>query len=261
MTTPDLPADLPPVSEDLTFLSPLSGQRADGLVHWLARGLRPGAVVLDAGCGWGELAMLLASAAPHARVVGIDLDADSLARARRRAEALGLADRAEFRQGDAATEGPDPVDGLVAVGASQAWGVEVTRGLPLDYAAALSGIRSRVRRGSPVVYGEAVWTRSPTPEATAPLSGRDDEFVAVADLVDLAVRHGFAPVGVAEASLEEWDAFESGFTARYARWLATHDEDDPGAAEVRSRASRQRDAYLRGYRGVLGMAYLRLLAV
>ena len=79
-----------------------------------------------------------------------------------------------------------------------------------------------------MLYGDAVWTRSPTPEAMAPLAGRDDEFVPLAELVDLAVEHGFAPVAVQEASLEEWDAFESGFTARYATWLAEHDRDAPG---------------------------------
>ncbi len=37
------------------------------------------------------------------------------------------------------------------------------------------------------VYGEGIWTRSPTPEAIAPLAGREDEFVSLAELVDLAV--------------------------------------------------------------------------
>jgi hypothetical protein len=85
--------------------------------------------------------------------------------------------------------------------------------------------------------------------------------VALAELVDLTVAHGFAPVVVQEESQEEWDEFESGFTARFATWLAEHGPDDPGADEVRARAKRQRDAYFRGYRGILGLAYLQLLAV
>ncbi len=115
--------------------------------------------------------------------------------------------------------------------------------------------------GGRLVYGEAIWSRSPTPEATAPLSGRDDEFVSLAELVDLALGCGFAVVGVQEATLDEWDEFESGFTAGYATWLATHPTDHPDAAEVRDRAAGQRNGYLRGYRGVLGMAYLQLIAV
>ncbi len=253
--------DLPPLAADLVFLSPLSEERASRLVTWLADGLAIGDTMIDIGCGWGELSLRVAAAAPPAHVVGVDTDEKSLELARQRARERGLDDRTRFLPGDGATTGPDEVDALVAIGASQVWGPEVEEAQPLDYSAALSGIRARVRRGARVVYGEAVWSRSPTPAATAPLSGRDDEFVPLADLVDLAVEHGFAPVAVQEASLEEWDAFESGFTAGYATWLAEHGIDHPDAEEVRARAKRQRDAYFRGYRGILGLAYLQLLAV
>jgi hypothetical protein len=191
----------------------------------------------------------------------VDLDEASLEVARTHARERGLADRTQFLPGDGAITGPDDVDALVAIGASQVWGPDTEDAQPLAYAAALSGIRDRVRLGGRVLYGDGVWSRSPTPEATAPLAGRDDEFVSLAELVDLAVEHGFAPVAVQEADLAEWDAFESGFTARYATWLAGHGPDHPDATEVRQRAKRQRDAYFRGYRGILGLAYLELLAV
>jgi methyltransferase family protein len=253
--------DLPPLHEDLVFLSPMSEERAAGFVGWLAGGLTAGATLLDVGCGWGELSLRVAAAAPHAQVVGVDLDQQALDEARRRARERGLEDRTSYLPGDGAITGPDEVDALVAVGASHVWGTDTEDAQPLAYASALSGIRDRVRLGGRVLYGDGVWSRSPTPEATAPLAGRDDEFVSLAELLDLAVDHGFAPVAVHEASLEEWDAFESGFTARYATWLATHDPADPDAAEVRERARSQRDAYFRGYRGILGLGYLQLLAV
>lgn len=112
-----------------------------------------------------------------------------------------------------------------------------------------------------MVYGEGIWSRPPTPEAAAPLSGRLDEMVPPTDLVDLAVAAGFAPVAVQEAVLDEWDAFESGYAAGWATWLAEHGTDHPDAPPVLERAARQPAAYLRGHRGVLGMAYLSLLAV
>ena len=253
--------ELAPLHEHMVFLSPLSEERANRLVAWLADGLGARATALDIGCGWGELSLRLAAAAPQAQVVGVDLDELSLEVARQHARERGLDQRTQFLPGDAAITGPDEVDALVAIGASQVWGPDVEEKQPLDYASALSGMRERVRLGGRVAYGDAVWTRSPTPAATAPLSGRDDEFVALPDLVDLAVEHGFAAVAVQEASLDEWDAFESGFTARFATWLARHGSDHPDAAEVRARAQAQRDAYFRGYRGVLGLAYLQLLAV
>jgi hypothetical protein len=79
--------------------------------------------------------------------------------------------------------------------------------------------------------------------------------------VDLADAHGFAVVAVHEADLDEWDTFESGFTARYARWLAEHAPDHRDAEEVRGLAARQHASYFGGYRGILGLAYLQLVAV
>jgi hypothetical protein len=68
-------------------------------------------------------------------------------------------------------------------------------------------------------------------------------------------------VAVHEANLDEWDEFESGYSACYTGWLAEHEPDHADAAEVRELARRQRAAYYGGYRGVLGMAYLCLVAV
>ncbi|MFL5861571.1 MAG: hypothetical protein ACJ780_12425 [Solirubrobacteraceae bacterium] len=131
----------------------------------------------------------------------------------------------------------------------------------MDYPAALRALRALVPRGARVVYGEGVWSRPATSEAAAPLGGRLDEFATLAQLTELVVDHGFMPIAVHEANLDEWDEFESGYSACFAAWLAEHDTDDPDAGEVRNRAARQRGGYLSGYRGVLGMAYFALIAV
>lgn len=163
-------------------------------------------------------------------------------------------------QGDAKEHSPGESDATLCVGASQIWGPVVKDGQPLDYAAALTAIRARVPQGARVVYGESIWSSPPSTAAVSHLSGRVDELVALPELVDLVVANGFAPMAVHEAGLDEWDTFESG-SACYARWLAEHDANDPDAADVRTSAERQRAGYLSGYRGVLGMAYLELLAV
>lgn len=76
--------------------------------------LKPGARVLDIGCGWGSLAMHLAE--KHgAHVTGITLSEEQCKVARERAKARGLADRVEFRLEDyRATRGP--FDAIVSVG-------------------------------------------------------------------------------------------------------------------------------------------------
>jgi cyclopropane fatty-acyl-phospholipid synthase-like methyltransferase len=252
-----MPTFTPP-HHDLTFLSPLSEERAARLVTFLA-GAQP-ASVLDVGCGWGELLLRVLESAPDSRGLGVDLDEESLAAARERAVRRGLGDRAVFEARDA-KQTAGPFDAVTCIAASQIWGPDVTEAQPIDYAAALTALRALLPRGGRLVYGEGIWSRPPTPAATAPLSGRDDEFVALGALVEITEAHGFAVVAAHEAGLDEWDAFESGFTAGYAHWLAAHEPDDPEAEEVRGLAARQHASYLGGYRGVLGLAYLELVAV
>ena len=244
--------------EDLQFMAPLSQRHADQIVRFLAGDLH--GTVLDLGCGWGELLLRIVAATQDAHGIGIDSDTEAIAHGRRLAQQRGLANRVTLVCGDARTRTPSHADAVVCIGASQIWGPPVQDNQPLDYGAALMALRAMVSPGARVLYGEAVWSSPPTPQAAEPLAGRLDEFVAVADLLDLVADHGFMPIAFHEASLGEWDEFESGFSARYSRWLAEHRPDHPDAADVRARAARQRAAYFRGYRGILGMAYLHLLA-
>lgn len=248
----------PPLHDDLTFLAPLSEERAARLVAFLTE--HSPATVLDVGCGWGELLLRVLEAAPSATGLGVDLDEESLAAAREAAARRGLLPRVMLEARDA-KEVAGPFDAVTCIGASQIWGPDVAEAQPLGYAAALTALRGLLPRGGRLVYGEGIWSGPPTPAATEPLSGRDDEYVALGALVEIAEAHGFAVMAVHEASLDEWDAFESGYTAGWVRWLADHEPDDPDAADVRARAARQHTSYLRGYRGVLGLAYLHLVAL
>jgi cyclopropane-fatty-acyl-phospholipid synthase len=77
---------------------------------------RPGLTVLDIGCGWGGTALTLARAY-GARVLGVTLSTEQLARARRRAAEAGLADQVRFElldYRDPAIGGP--FDRIVSVG-------------------------------------------------------------------------------------------------------------------------------------------------
>jgi len=64
---------------------------------------RPGARVLDLGCGMGHSSVAMARAYPAVTVRGVDLDEHSIAEARRVAAAAGVADRVAFTVADAAT--------------------------------------------------------------------------------------------------------------------------------------------------------------
>jgi len=66
-----------------------------------ALGLEPGARVLDLATGTGDLALLIAEAAPTARIVGLDPSEKMLEVARAKVEKAGLLGRIELVVGDA----------------------------------------------------------------------------------------------------------------------------------------------------------------
>jgi SAM-dependent methyltransferase len=69
----------------------------DGIVEKLEQGAR----VADVGSGYGHSTVLMASAFERSRFVGFDTHEGSLEAARANAEAAGVAERVEFRRGEA----------------------------------------------------------------------------------------------------------------------------------------------------------------
>jgi SAM-dependent methyltransferase len=254
-----MPLDLPPFHLDLTFMAPLSGERAAKLIDFVSANLT--GTVVDVGCGWAELLIRILQVTPNAKGVGIDLQDSSITHARALARAQGIDDRISLIAGDAKDHLPISADAVICVGASQIWGPPVEARMPLDYRSALGAVRAMLKAGCPAVYGEGIWTATPTQEAIAPLAGRADEYVSLPDLLDIARDSGFAVMQVHQATLDEWDVFESGYTARYSRWLASNSAEHTDASSVREKARIQSNAYFRGYRGILGMAYLAMFAV
>lgn len=230
----------------LVFNAPLSDARAAVLVEELD--LPPAGRVLDLGCGWAELLLRVVAAAPAATGLGVDSDAADLARGAAAAGRRGLTDRVEFRQADATAVRDEQADAVVCIGASHAWG---------GTAQALAALRPLVRPGGRLLLGDGFWQRPPTPAALAGLGAEPDELGSLADLVDTAIGHGLRPLAVLPASEDEWDVFESGWCGGLERWLLAN-PSGPDADRVRGTVDGHRDGWLRGYRGVLGFAYLVL---
>jgi cyclopropane-fatty-acyl-phospholipid synthase len=84
--------------------------------------LEPGQSVLDIGCGWGGMALYLASVA-DVRVTGVTLSTEQLEVARARAKAAGLDGRVEFRLQDY-RDVPETFDRVVSVGMLEHVGVK-----------------------------------------------------------------------------------------------------------------------------------------
>ena len=227
--------------ESLAFNAPLSGRRADRIARALAEA-EPDAIV-DIGCGWGELLLRTLVAAPRATGRGIDTDPALLERGRANAVARGLADRVAFVEAPAPRE-HGTADLAICVGADHAYGSQ---------AGALAVLRDVVRPGGQLLFGSGFWEREPSRELAATVGLEPESLRDLAGLVDLAVAAGFRPLFIQTANRDEWERFESGFLADWERRLLHGDEP-----ELRARADAHRDGWLRGYREVLGFAYLTL---
>jgi SAM-dependent methyltransferase len=248
-------AELPPRLTGLTFHGPLSEARASRLVARLSRnGPR---TVLDIGCGWGELMLRMLAAMPDATGLGLDTDEGDLARGRDNARARGLAGRVTFACESGVGTSRGPADLVLCLGASHAL-TEVQP--PGHTAAALAELRRLVSPGGRVLLGEGFWHRKPTEAELAGMwpGTTAGDFGDLASLVDLAVGAGFRPAWIETATVEEWENFESGYQRDEEEWLAAHG-DHPRAAEIRARVDQHRSFWLRGYYGLLGLAYLTLV--
>ncbi|WP_203715939.1 SAM-dependent methyltransferase [Asanoa siamensis] len=240
-------APTPGTGAHLEFNGPLSGARADRLAADLAA--RRPTTVVDLGCGWGELLLRVVARCPDAHGVGVESHGPDVLRGRANAAARGLADRVTFVEGSAAAH-REPADVVLSIGAWHALG---------DLDEALRALRGLVNPGGRVLFGVEFWEQPPPPERLARMwpGAKADDCDDLAGLVDRAIAAGFRPLRVEHATADEWAEFESGLAAEGEEWLLTH-ADHPDAADLRSRLDSQRDMWLRGHRGLLGLAYLTL---
>lgn len=231
----------------LEFHGPLSADRAARLVRLLASASP--ATVFDVGCGRAELMLRILAAAPTGRGVGVDTNAPDIAVALANATARGLADRVAFAEGPASDHLVN-ADLVLNVGAYHAFGTTKE---------ALTTLRSLVNPGGRLLFGAEFWQRPPTAGELASMwpGSTADDCTDIAGLVDLAIAAGFRPLRIETATQGEWEEFESGYALDRELWLLSN-PDHPRAAEVRARLDETRDIWLRGYRNVLGFAYLIL---
>ncbi|WP_017568967.1 SAM-dependent methyltransferase [Nocardiopsis halotolerans] len=246
---------IPPLYRDADFNGPLSDAHAARLVRDLDS--LEGRRVVDIGCGWAELLLRALESEPTATGLGIDLGREAIEHGRANARARGLDERVELVVGDVGAWSGAHADVVVNNGASHVWG-----GDPVEHTVnALEAVSAMLAPGGRFLFGECFWLREPTEGELAAM--RDvprAQYRFLPDLVDLALSHGFRLRALSQASLEEWDDFESRHARGWEEWLLDH-PDSPDAAEVRARADRHREFRVRGARSTIGLAYLSLIRV
>lgn len=218
----------------LAFAHPMPEAAVDEAIAALPLPAEP--LVLDTGCGSGEILLRTLRSHAPARGLGVDLDADAIAEARHRA---GDAP-ARFEVRDAASV-QGTFDAVINIGSSQAHG-----GFP----AALKAIRAL---GPVALYGEGFWQRPPSDAFLAALGGATADELSDLDGLRAAVREvGFDILRESFASEQDWAEYEETLAANAER----HGTPDTLAYARRIRDRRA----LPGGTNTLGFALLVLRA-
>ncbi|MBF9073727.1 SAM-dependent methyltransferase [Streptacidiphilus fuscans] len=206
---------------------------------------REDARVLDLGCGSAEWLLRALQANPRLHAEGVDLSEASLAEARDRARALGVADRLTLHHEDAAAfTAAQPFDAVLSSGATHAFG-----GLLPTLAAA----RKHLAPGGRVLIGDGFWEGEPSPEAVAMLG----DFADLATTVDRVVADGWTPVHGHVSTRRELDHYEWSWTGSLASWALDHPAD-PDSADALAASTTHRDEWLKVYRDCFGFVCLVL---
>ncbi|MBF8192654.1 class I SAM-dependent methyltransferase [Nonomuraea sp. K274] len=205
--------------------------------------IAPDSRQLDLACGKGELLSRWA-AEYGVRGVGVDISKVFLDAARNRAGDLGVADRLDFVEADAATyqDTPESYDIVSCIGAT--WigdGLEGT----------LSLMRRHLRPGGLILVGDCYWISPPPPEACEVLDVAADTFTSLAGTADRIEAAGFELLEMVLANPDSWDRYVASQWWTMSDWLREN-PDDPDAPELRDFLTRSRRSHLEYGRDYLG---------
>jgi hypothetical protein len=153
----------------LPFANPMSEAAVDAAIAAVPLPADP--CIVDTGCGSGEMLVRAVMAHPGARGLGVDLDADAIAEARRHASDVPI----RFEVRDAATLNGE-FDAVINVASSHVHG-----GFP----AALATLHTL----APIIlYGEGFWERSPSADFLTALGGATEDELADLNGLRRAIR-------------------------------------------------------------------------
>lgn len=212
--------------------------------------LQTNAKVLDIGCGEGAWVIQVLQSSPTANAVALDLSEYAVEATRTGGLHARVADRLTVHHGAAmGFDSDERFDAVFCVGATHAFG---------GLSETLAGVVKWLAPGGVLILGEGFWAKDPTEQALRSLDAREDDFASLSVLVARLDAAGWTPVYAHVSCEDEWDEYEWSWTGTLARWSFAH-PDDPLATEARSLSRSHREAWLNGYRGVLGFVTFVLI--
>jgi SAM-dependent methyltransferase len=224
--------------------NPISEEKLACLVELLR--LPTDAQVVDIACGKGEFLIRLAEVY-GAHGVGIDISPFYIAEAERRLEARASSAGitfAEMNGADFKPDEPHSLDLASCIGASWIFG---------GHADTLDALARMVKPGGWVIVGEPYWLQEPSEDYLEAIGVAREDFGSHSSNVESGERQGLDLVYTIVSNQDDWDRYEG------LQWYATDEyarnhPDDSDLAELVERVDKERAAYLRWGRDMLGWA-------
>ncbi len=211
----------------------------------------PGTRVLDLACGSGEL--LCTWARDHGTTgTGVDISTVFLAKARARANELGVADQVAFIHGDASDHvAAEPVDIGACVGATWIGG---------GVAGTVDLLRRGLRPGGMMLIGEPYWRRQPPDQVTVEAchATSEDDFRGLPELLEQFGELGCDVVEMVVADQDSWDRYVAAQWLNTRRWLDAN-PDDELAGQMRAELTAAPVRHVRYQREYLGWGVFALM--
>lgn len=204
------------------------------------------ALVLDLGCGKGEVLARMSARYPNARLHGIDLNPAFIAAAEKRVSELGRSAHVSFEVGDVkkTTVHAGSLNMAVCIGSVHIFGT---------FAQALRNVHTMLRAGGVALIGHGYWKRPPAPAYLKHFyDANESDFSDNAGNLKAALACGFNPLAAAVSSDEDWTVYERTWGESLMEYVAMH-PTDPDVQPMLQRAYKSRDNYfMHGGRETLG---------
>lgn len=202
--------------------------------------------VVDIACGKGEFLIRLAEAYGM-RGVGVDCSSFFIAEAERRLRSRAPRAEITFAQMDGADFKPEKPHSLAlasCIGASWIFG---------GHAQTLDALIGMAEPDGWVIVGEPYWLQEPPDEYLQALGLPRDSIGSHVENVEAGQRRGLDLVHTLVSSKDDWDRYEGLQWYAMADYARTH-RDDADLPELFERVTKEKSAYLKWGRDILGWA-------